>query len=88
LAEDVLAATHYHAARAAASAGCGQGKDAVQLDDKERAVLRRQALDWLLQDLTWCGQWLDDGVAQEPTLPLRQETAAALRADVVGSPGK
>ena len=64
LAEDVLAATRYHAARAAASAGCGQGKDADQLDDKERAVLRRQALDWLRQDLTWCGQRLDDGNAQ------------------------
>jgi serine/threonine-protein kinase len=45
LAEDVPAATRYHAARAAALAGCGQGKDADQLRDKERALLRRQALD-------------------------------------------
>jgi eukaryotic-like serine/threonine-protein kinase len=64
LAEDVLAATRYHAARAAASAGCGQGKDADQLNDEERALLRRQALDWLRQDLTWCGRRLDDGNAQ------------------------
>ena len=64
LAEDVLAATRYHAACAAALAGCGQGKDADQLNDEERALLRRQALDWLRQDLTWCGQRLDDGNAQ------------------------
>jgi hypothetical protein len=53
----------YHAARVAALAGCGQGKDAEQLHDKERALLRRQALDWLDQDLTWCSQRLDDGNA-------------------------
>jgi serine/threonine-protein kinase len=64
LAEDVLAATRYHAARAAAAAGCGHGKDADRLDDTDRAVLRRQALDWLRQDLTWFGQRLDDGNAQ------------------------
>jgi tetratricopeptide (TPR) repeat protein len=63
LAEDVLAATRYHAARAAALAGCGQGKDADQLNDKERALLRRRALDWLRQDLTWCGERLADGNA-------------------------
>jgi len=64
LAEDVLAATRYHAARAAALAGCGQGKDAEQLPDQERALRRRQALDWLRQELSWCGQRLDDGNAQ------------------------
>ena len=64
LAEDVPAGTRYHAARAAALAGCGQGKDADQLHDEERALRRRQALDWLRQDLTWCGQRLDDGNAQ------------------------
>ena len=64
LADDVLAANCYHAACAAALAGCGQGKDADQLNDEERAVLRRQALDWLRQDLTWCGQRLDDGNGQ------------------------
>jgi tetratricopeptide (TPR) repeat protein/tRNA A-37 threonylcarbamoyl transferase component Bud32 len=40
------------AARAAALAGCGQGKDADQVDEQERACLRRQALDWLRADLT------------------------------------
>jgi tetratricopeptide (TPR) repeat protein len=41
----------YNAACAAALAGCGQGQDAKSLGDKERAGLRRQALDWLQADL-------------------------------------
>src|SRR5262249_22044591 len=32
-------------------AGCGHGEGAEKLDDKERARLRRQALDWLRSDL-------------------------------------
>jgi serine/threonine-protein kinase len=64
LADDVAAGTRYHAARAAALAGCGQGQDADQLNDEERSLLRRHALDWLRQDLTWCGLRVDDGNAQ------------------------
>jgi serine/threonine-protein kinase len=41
-----------YAARAVALAGCGKGIDADQLDDKERGLRRRQALEWLRQDLT------------------------------------
>jgi serine/threonine protein kinase/Flp pilus assembly protein TadD len=44
-------ASRYDAACSAALAGCGQGEDAKSLDDKERARLRRQALDWLRADL-------------------------------------
>jgi tetratricopeptide (TPR) repeat protein len=43
----LIGAHSYNAACAAALAGCGKGKDADQLDDKERAGLRRRALDWL-----------------------------------------
>jgi serine/threonine protein kinase/Flp pilus assembly protein TadD len=47
-----LAAQHrYNAACSAALAGCGQGKDADKLDEKERVSLRQQALDWLRADL-------------------------------------
>jgi tetratricopeptide (TPR) repeat protein len=49
----------YDAACAAALAGCGQGKDADKLDGKERARLRRQALDWLRADLAAWGRWLE-----------------------------
>jgi tetratricopeptide (TPR) repeat protein len=51
LAEDLQAWHRYNAACEAALAGCGEGKDASQLDAKERARLRRQALDWLRADL-------------------------------------
>src|SRR4029077_14799319 len=37
LTEDMGARQRYNAACAAALAGCGQGKDAGELDDKERA---------------------------------------------------
>jgi serine/threonine-protein kinase len=47
LADDLEVGNRYHAACAAALAGCGVGEDAMQLDDRRRAVLRRQALDWL-----------------------------------------
>jgi len=51
LAGDLMAANRYNAACAAALAGCGQGADAAELDDKERARLRRQALAWLWSNL-------------------------------------
>ncbi|HEV3343222.1 MAG TPA: protein kinase [Pirellulales bacterium] len=60
LADDVPAGARYYGARAAALAGCGQGEDADQLNDEERALLRRQALDWLRADLTSCRQRLDE----------------------------
>jgi serine/threonine-protein kinase len=47
----------YNAACAAALGGCGRGKDTGQLEDKERARLRQQALDWLKADLAvWAQQ--------------------------------
>src|SRR5262249_8791699 len=63
-AEAVLRATRYNAACIAALAGCGQGTDAGRLDDKERALWRRQALDWLRLDVTWWDKALDNGNAQ------------------------
>jgi tetratricopeptide (TPR) repeat protein/predicted Ser/Thr protein kinase len=51
LAEQLDDGHRYNAACAAALAGCGRGEDAAGLDEKERARLRRQALDWLRADL-------------------------------------
>src|SRR5262249_50925331 len=57
LADDLRNQHRYNAACAAALAGCGQGKDADKLDDRERARLRKQALDWLRADLAhWAQQ--------------------------------
>jgi serine/threonine-protein kinase len=48
-----LADAHrYNAARAAALAGTGQGKDAATLDDRQRAFWRTQARDWLAAELS------------------------------------
>src|SRR5262249_39793504 len=41
----------YQAARTAAQAGCGQGKDAPPLDAQAQAHWRGQALSWLWADL-------------------------------------
>jgi len=49
----------YNAACVAALAGCGQGKDADKLDTKERARLRKQALDWLRANLKANRQQMD-----------------------------
>jgi eukaryotic-like serine/threonine-protein kinase len=57
LMDDLDAAHRYNAACAAALAGCGTGKDADKLEDRERARLRQQSLDWLRADLeAWGGQ--------------------------------
>jgi hypothetical protein len=50
LADDLEAGHRFSAACAAARAGCGR-EDGDKLDEKERARLRRQALDWLSADL-------------------------------------
>jgi serine/threonine protein kinase len=64
LVDDRGRAHRYNAACAAALAGCGQGKDADNLDDKERAHLRRQALAWLRDDLAAWDRPLDKEPAE------------------------
>jgi tetratricopeptide (TPR) repeat protein len=59
LADDLQSHSRYNAACAAALAGCGQGKDADKLNPKERAGLRKQALDWLRADLKAYRQMID-----------------------------
>jgi tetratricopeptide (TPR) repeat protein len=51
LAADPRAGHRYNAARAAALAAGGHGRDAAKPDEKEQARLRRQTLDWLGADL-------------------------------------
>jgi serine/threonine-protein kinase len=64
LADDLQAAHRYDAARAAALAAAGQGRDAPKPDDKERARLRRQALRWLQADLALWGKEAEKGTPQ------------------------
>jgi tetratricopeptide (TPR) repeat protein len=51
LADDLAEGDRYRAARAAALAGCGKGRDAAAVDESGRARWRKQALDWLSADL-------------------------------------
>src|SRR5262249_33309785 len=51
LADDLQAGHRYNAACFAALAASGKGEDAGKLAGKERARLRKQALDWLKADL-------------------------------------
>jgi tetratricopeptide (TPR) repeat protein len=51
LADNLMQSYRYDAARAAALAGCGLGKDDPPPDAAAKAKLRRQALDWLRADL-------------------------------------
>jgi tetratricopeptide (TPR) repeat protein/serine/threonine protein kinase len=61
LADDMKLQHRYNAACYAALAAAGKGIDAGELDDKERAHFRQQALEWLRADLThWTLQATSD----------------------------
>jgi serine/threonine-protein kinase len=59
--EELSAECRYPAARCAALAGCGLGKDATQLGEVERARWRTQARYWLRADLEMWAKLLDGG---------------------------
>ena len=61
LADDLLAHHRYMAACQDALASAGQVDDAAKLDDKEKARLRKQALDWLRADLVMRTKQLESG---------------------------
>ncbi len=64
LGDDRQAMHRYNAACAAALAAAGQGKDEPSPDAAAKAKLRRQALDWLKNELTaWC-KLLESGPPQ------------------------
>jgi predicted Zn-dependent protease len=61
LADDLRAGHRHRAARAAALAGSGRGKDDPAPDAAERERWRRQALDWLRDDLAAYKHQLESG---------------------------
>jgi tetratricopeptide (TPR) repeat protein len=63
MAGDVKLDNRYNAACCASLAAAGQGDDASKLDDRERARVRKQALEWLRADLE---QWRSQGEAGKP----------------------
>jgi tetratricopeptide (TPR) repeat protein len=65
LADDLGSWRRYNAACYAALAGAGRGDDAADLDDDERARLRKQAVDWLRADLALHARKFETGAAEE-----------------------
>src|SRR5262249_32577732 len=55
----------FAAAGCAALAGSGTGTDAGQLDDKEKARLRKHALDWMRDDLAVRRKQIESGTAHD-----------------------
>jgi eukaryotic-like serine/threonine-protein kinase len=72
LADDLQAGHRYNAACYAALAAAGLGEDVAKLDDKERARLRKQALDRLRADLAAYGKLLETGPPPTRALVQRQ----------------
>ncbi|HZV08052.1 MAG TPA: hypothetical protein VE999_23415, partial [Gemmataceae bacterium] len=69
LADNPASGHRYNAACAAALAGCGQGEDAMDLDENHCAHLRRQALDWLRADLkAWRSLLAKDQAKAQPVV--------------------
>jgi tetratricopeptide (TPR) repeat protein len=87
LSGDQPSVLRYNAACAAALASCGQGEDARSLDDKERARLRRQALDWLQADLAAWGRLLEKEPAKAGPAVMQQMQHWKDDADFVGVRG-
>jgi serine/threonine protein kinase/formylglycine-generating enzyme required for sulfatase activity len=65
LGDDRQAQPRYHAARAAALAAAGPGKDEPPLDEAGKAKLRGQALDWLKAELTAWNKGFNSGPPQD-----------------------
>ena len=61
LADELKSCHRYNAACFASLAAAGRGDDAADLDDAEKARLRKQALDWLRADLALWAKMLDGG---------------------------
>jgi tetratricopeptide (TPR) repeat protein len=66
LADDVSRLHRYRAAHAAALAGAGQGVDAKELSESERARWRQQARAWLEADLAYWAERLKQGDREGP----------------------
>jgi tetratricopeptide (TPR) repeat protein len=74
VADDVKSDHRYNGVCSAALAGTGRAEDAAWLDDKERARLRQQALDWLRAELVSLEKLLTTGKPED-----REYVADSLR---------
>src|SRR5207302_7909493 len=65
-AKPMLIGERYNAACAAALAGTDADKEAAALDERDKARWRRQALDWLRQELEQHRKSLTSGPPEKP----------------------
>jgi serine/threonine-protein kinase len=74
----------YLAARCAALAGCGQGKDGAKLNEAERTRWRKQAREWLQADLAVWAKTLDSGSGVARDLAKKMLTHWQVDPDLAG----
>jgi len=74
----------YVAARCAALAGCGLGKDGAKLSEEERTRWRKQAREWLQADLAAWAKTLDSGSRTGPDLAKKMLTLWKADPDLAG----
>src|SRR5262249_20854809 len=81
------AACRYLAARCAALAGCGVGKDGAKLNEAERTRWRKQARQWLQADLVAWAKMLDSDSPVARNLAKRMLTNWQVEPDLAGLRG-
>ena len=82
--EDLNTESRYPAARSAALAGCGLGKDGAKLSDAERTRWRKEARAWLQADLAVWAKTLDSGSPVARDLAKTMLTQWQVDPDLVG----
>src|SRR5262249_17910777 len=76
--------SRYSAARCAASAGCGLGKDGAKLGAEERARWRNQAREWLRADLAAWAKLMHTDSRVDRDLARRMLTHWQVEPDLAG----
>jgi len=82
--ESINTEARYVAARCAALAGCGLGRDGGGLSRADRAHWRKQARAWLRADLALWGKTLDSGSEQDLALAKRMFSHWQVEPDLAG----
>jgi serine/threonine-protein kinase len=82
--EALISEIRYRAARSAALAGCGLGKDSAKLSAVEQTHWRRKALEWLRTDLFVLSKTLDGGRQADRDLVKEMLTLWQAEPDLAG----
>jgi eukaryotic-like serine/threonine-protein kinase len=82
--EALISEIRYRAARLAALAGCGLGKDSVALSAAEQTRWRKKALEWLRADLAVSSKLLESGIREDRDLVKEMLTMWQEEPDLAG----